>query len=180
MQPGLSTISAVRGNITTFAADVIVNAANAALCGGGGVDGAIHRAAGPALLAECRTLGAARPGEVKLTAAYQLPAKFIAHAVGPVWRGGDAHEDGTLASCYSNAIHLAHGVQATSIAFPSISTGAYKFPLERAARIAVQAVTDALAGIEPPMQVTFVLFSDRDEACYRAAIDAASTGIAHP
>lgn len=160
-------ISVVQGDITQLTVDVVVNAANAALSGGGGVDGAIHRAGGPGLLAECRTLGAARPGEVKLTAAYNLPAKHVAHAVGPVWRGGDRGEAELLASCYRRALELAADVGAQSIAFPSISTGAYRFPIDKAARIAVDTVHDFLATHPLPKSVTFCCFSTRDADLYR-------------
>jgi O-acetyl-ADP-ribose deacetylase (regulator of RNase III) len=140
----MERISVVRADITTLAVDAIVNAANAALGGGGGVDGAIHDAAGPELLAECRTLGGCAPGGAKLTAGYRLPARYVIHAVGPVWQGGHAREDELLASCYRECLRLARERGVRSIAFPAISCGAYRFPIPRAARIAIDAVRGAL------------------------------------
>lgn len=163
-------IHLIKGDITTATVDVIVNAANAALCGGGGVDGAIHRAAGPALLAYCRTLGGARPGDVVLSPAFNLKATHIAHAVGPVWRDGDSGEDELLAACYRKACELASQQNATSIAFPSISTGAYKFPLDRAARIAIDTVARFLANHSSPGRVEFHLYSDTDLRAYHRAL----------
>jgi O-acetyl-ADP-ribose deacetylase (regulator of RNase III) len=155
-----------------------VNAANAALCGGGGVDGAIHRAAGPDLLAECRLLGAARPGDVKLTQAYRLPARFIAHAVGPVWHGGDNDEDALLASCYAKALALADANGAASIAFPSISTGAYRFPIERAARIALTTVRNELLLHPGVTRAVFCCFDLVDLRAYtKAAAAVLNDGI---
>ncbi|HEY1097506.1 MAG TPA: macro domain-containing protein [Myxococcota bacterium] len=165
----------VTDDITRLDVDVVVNAANASLCGGGGVDGAIHRAAGPGLIAECRTLGGARTGEVKLTKGYDLRARFIAHAVGPVWHSvddDDVHdEDRLLAACYDHALDLvvAHGLH--TIAFPSISTGAYRFPIVRAARIALTTTIAALTTRPTITQVVFCCYSDSDRAVYERAYE---------
>jgi O-acetyl-ADP-ribose deacetylase (regulator of RNase III) len=134
----------IKGDLTTLKVDAIVNAANPTLLGGGGVDGAIHRAAGPELLAECKTLGGARPGEVKLTRGYRLEARHVIHAVGPVWRGGRSGEQAQLAACYWGAMQLAVSKGLHALAFPAISTGAYGYPPEEAARVAVGEVRDGL------------------------------------
>lgn len=159
-------IKVVRGDITTLEVDAIVNAANAALCGGGGVDGAIHAAAGPALLEHCRTLGGSSPGNVTLTPAFQLPMKAILHAVGPVWRGGTKGESSQLRSCYATACALCQEHGLDSVAFPAISTGAYRFPRQDAARIAVEAVRNALTNNPRPQRVVFCCFSDGDARIY--------------
>jgi O-acetyl-ADP-ribose deacetylase len=153
---GPVTCDILAADITTLTVDAIVNAANRSLTGGGGVDGAIHRAAGPELLAECRTLGGCETGSAKITRGYRLPAKHVIHAVGPVWHGGGAKEDELLASCYSTALDLAAANKLTSIAFPAISTGIYGFPADRAARIAVGTVTSELSAA--PRSLTRVVF----------------------
>jgi O-acetyl-ADP-ribose deacetylase (regulator of RNase III) len=147
-------------DITTLAVDAIVNAANESLLGGGGVDGAIHRTAGPDLLAECRTLDGCETGSAKITRGYGLPAKHVIHAVGPVWRGGGSGEDELLASCYRTALNLAAAHALTSIAFPAISTGIYRFPADRAARTAVGTVAAQVAGSRHSIQrVVFCCFA---------------------
>ena len=165
-------IQVFEGDITTLAVDAIVNAANSSLLGGGGVDGAIHRAAGPELLAECKTLGGCPPGEAKLTKGYRLPARHVIHTVGPVWHGGDRGEQETLASCYRSSLALAvrHGL--VSIAFPGISTGVYGYPPEHAARIAVGEVERFLAGDRTMERVIIVTFGERASAIYRGVLSA--------
>lgn len=168
--PSGRRISLERGDITRLSVDAIVNAANAALLGGGGVDGAIHRAAGPGLLAECRTLGGCPPGEARLTGGYRLPAGHVIHTVGPVWRGGNAGEREVLARCYSACFAIARAQGFRSIAFPAIATGVYGFPREEAARIAIAAVRAHLADSEMPEQVIFVCFDGTTLGAYGAAL----------
>src|SRR5436190_22800223 len=163
-------IEAVEGDITQQRVDAIVNAANTSLLGGGGVDGAIHRAAGPQLLEECRTFGGCASGEAKITKGYGLPAKFVIHTVGPVWRGGSHQEDELLANCYRNSLALAAGHDITSIAFPSISTGAYGFPLERSAEIALKTTSDFLGAADLPGKVRFVCFSPSASEVYASVL----------
>jgi O-acetyl-ADP-ribose deacetylase len=163
-------IELVRGDITTLAVDAIVNAANQSLLGGGGVDGAIHRAAGPKLLAECRTLGGCPTGQAKITAGYNLPANHVIHTVGPVWHGGKHGEDDLLASCYRNSLALAEQHGCRTIAFPSISTGAYGFPIDRASRIALREIAAFLAKSRVVGRVTVVCFAARDLEVYREAL----------
>lgn len=154
-----------KGDITKLEVDAIVNAANTSLLGGGGVDGAIHRSAGPELLNECRTLSGCKTGEAKITKGYNLPAKHVIHTVGPVWGGGNKNEDELLASCYRNSLRLAAKNGIKTIAFPAISTGVYHFPLERATKIAVTEVKKFLGKNESVKKVIFVCF---DEGTYKA------------
>ncbi len=156
---GSARLDVITADITTLSVDAIVNAANTSLLGGGGVDGAIHRVAGPELLAECRALGGCATGDGKITKGYRLPAKHVIHAVGPVWNGGGHGEDALLASCYSTAIALCRANNLTSIAFPAISTGVYRFPPDRAAGIAVKTVADALPSAPSLIRVIFCCFS---------------------
>lgn len=163
-------IEICKGDITVMKADAIVNAANSTLLGGGGVDGAIHRAAGPKLLAECLTLGGCATGEAKITKGYNLPAKFVIHTVGPIWSGGKVGEEELLASCYRNSLGLAQKHAFKSIVFPSISTGAYRFPIQPACFIALKTVRACLKD-NPGFfeKITFVVFSDNDLNIYRQA-----------
>lgn len=159
-QIGKTWLEVIVADITTLGVDVIVNAANVSLLGGGGVDGAIHRAAGPELLAECRTLHGCESGDAKITRGYRLPARHVIHAVGPVWHGGGHGEDEALASCYRRAIEVcqAHGL--VSIAYPAISTGVYRFPADRAAGIAVSTTAQALAAAPAVKRIVFCCFSN--------------------
>jgi len=166
---GAATCDIVVADITTLALDAIVNAANSSLLGGGGVDGAIHRAAGPELVHECRLLGGCNTGDAKITKGYRLPARHIIHTVGPVWRGGGSDEDTLLASCYRKSLAIAAGRDLSSIAFPAISTGIYAFPADRAARIAVQTVAAVLDGPGPITRVVFCCFADASAQQHVAA-----------
>jgi O-acetyl-ADP-ribose deacetylase (regulator of RNase III) len=162
----VTSLEAVRGDITRQAVVAIVNAANSTLLGGGGVDGAIHRAAGPELLEECRSLGGCPTGEVRITQGYRLPARYVIHTVGPVWSGGRRGEPALLRSCYERSLALAEEHELRSIAFPAISTGAYGYPIEAATRIAVETVRDSLERPSSLELVRFVCFSDRDWHIY--------------
>ena len=166
-------IEAVVGDITEQEVDAIVNAANSSLLGGGGMDGAIHRAAGPELLAECRALGGCGAGEAKATRAYGLPARHVVHTVGPVWRGGTEGEAETLAACHENAIALAGELGCETVAFPAISTGIYGYPVEPASAGAAAATVRALAAQETVRLVRFVLFDGPTHAVYAAALERA-------
>ncbi|HSC50401.1 MAG TPA: O-acetyl-ADP-ribose deacetylase [Gaiellaceae bacterium] len=163
-------IETALGDITEQRVDAIVNAANSSLLGGGGVDGAIHRAAGPELLEECRLLGGCEPGQAKATAGHRLPARHVIHTVGPVWRGGGEGEPETLAACHRSAIALAAELGCRTVAFPAISTGVYGYPVELAAEVAVAATAEALAAQDTVERVRFVLFDERTRAAFDAAM----------
>lgn len=164
-------LQVIRGDITQTEADAIVNAANTSLLGGGGVDGAIHRAAGPELLEECRKLRGCRTGEAKITGGYRLPARHVIHTPGPVWSGGDRGEEDLLASCYRSCLTLAVQSGCRTVAFPSISTGVYRFPVDRAAAIAVREIKAFLAEHPELERVTMVCFDEGTRSAYAAALD---------
>jgi O-acetyl-ADP-ribose deacetylase (regulator of RNase III) len=162
----MATIEIIRGDITALEVDAIVNAANSSLLGGGGVDGAIHRAAGPELLGECRTLGGCATGDAKITRGYRLKARYVIHAVGPVWHGGTAREADLLSSCYRRSFELAERHKLASIAFPAISTGIYGYPKEEAARIALATVSEAIGKDSTIENVIFCCFDEETRAIY--------------
>lgn len=173
----MGTLEIIKGDITEQRVDAIVNAANCSLLGGGGVDGAIHRAAGPELLAECRTLNGCRTGEAKITAGYRLAAKHVIHTPGPVWHGGGHGEDELLSSCYVSSLALASENGCKTVDCPSISTGVYHFPLERAAKIAVETILGYLAAHPQLERVRMVCFDERTKAAYEAALAAHEASI---
>jgi O-acetyl-ADP-ribose deacetylase (regulator of RNase III) len=164
-------IEITRGDITKLEVDAIVNAANTTLLGGGGVDGAIHRAAGPELLAECRTLGGCHPGEAKMTRGYRLPVRFVIHTVGPIWRGGKHDEARILANCYRNSLQVAVKNEIRTVAFPAISCGAYGYPIEEAARIAFKTTREFLAVSDEIEKVIFVVWGEDVYEAYRQALE---------
>jgi len=166
----MTSIRALQANIVTLTVDAIVNAANSSLLGGGGVDGAIHRAAGPQLLEECRTLGGCKTGDAKLTKGYKLPAKFVIHTVGPVWHGGKKGEPELLSSCYRNSLTIAAENGIKTIAYPSISTGVYGYPIELATRVAVETVRNAVQKPSNIEEIIFCCFSPSDLEVYESLL----------
>ena len=170
MKSPLTALRAIKADITTLKVDAIVNAANNSLLGGGGVDGAIHRASGPELLAECRTLQGCATGDAKLTRGYHLPARFVIHTVGPVWQGGQHDEARLLTACYQRSLEIAAANHLKSIAFPSISTGVYGYPKEAAAQIAVKTVRDFVSSETSLQEVIFCCFSEQDLEIYQTQL----------
>ncbi len=171
-QIGKARLDVIVSDITTLRVDAIVNAANSSLLGGGGVDGAIHRAAGPDLVAECRMLHGCKTGQAKITKGYRLPARHVIHTVGPVWNGGKLDEDSLLASCYRHSIELCERLGLASVAFPAISTGIYRFPADRAAEIAVRTVVECLPSAPGVTQVIFCCFSAPSGELHQEVLDA--------
>ena len=166
----MTTLRAIQGDITKLTVDAIVNAANTSLLGGGGVDGAIHRAAGPQLLEECRTLRGCKTGEAKITAAYRLPAKFIIHAVGPVWHGGSHGEEMFLSNCYRNSLRIAAARNLTTIAFPAISTGIYGYPIRQATEVAVRIACEYITTASSLSEIIFCCYSMADLKTYEEVL----------
>lgn len=167
----MAVIEIILGDITKQTADAIVNAANCSLLGGGGVDGAIHRAAGPELLAECRTINGCETGKAKITRGYRLPAKYVIHTPGPIWHGGGSNEAELLAGCYRSSLELASAHGCKTVDFPSISTGVYRFPLDKAAAIAIGTIKDWLSAHPELERVRMVCFDERTLKAYQAALD---------
>ena len=176
----VNRVDVIRGDITVQKVDAIVNAANKSLLGGGGVDGAIHRAAGPRLLEECRTLHGCETGSARITKGYDLPAKWVIHTVGPIWTGGSSDEDRLLAACYRSCLTLAEELQIRSMAFPSISTGAYGFPVDRAAKIAANEILEHLEKNSLPEKVVIVCFDAATYAKYLGALESRIPNLSHP
>ncbi|MCD8045228.1 MAG: O-acetyl-ADP-ribose deacetylase [Clostridiales bacterium] len=169
-------IKVLKGDITKLKVDAIVNAAKNSLLGGGGVDGAIHRAAGPALLAECRTLNGCETGDAKITMGYQLPSKYVIHTVGPVWNGGDQNEEELLASCYRSCLRIAKEKRLNSIAFPAISTGVYGYPKARAAEVTVRTIIEETKDADEDFEVILVAFDVETEQLYNQVIQNVAIG----